>query len=146
MAEGEYTNTISGLLRKRSELMAEAQRLREATAVVSNDIESIERVLAVLGYGGDLKGVAARSSRIVYFHRNELRRFVLEKLREAKGETVSSRSLAETILSVEGKDSRDRQVANDMVRRVGKALKLLREQGVVVSERGKGELVWRLRA
>jgi len=32
-----------------------------------------------------------------------------------------------------------------MVKRVGKALKLSREQGVVVSEKGKGELVWRLR-
>ncbi len=58
MAE-DHSHTISGLLRKRSELMTEAQRLREATAVVSNDIESIERVLAVLGYSGDLKGVAA---------------------------------------------------------------------------------------
>ena len=51
-------------LRKRTELMRKAQRLRDATAVVSNDSENIERVLAVLGYSGDLnawlKSVAPR--------------------------------------------------------------------------------------
>jgi hypothetical protein len=31
-----YTNTISGLLRKRSELMGEAQALREKMATVGN--------------------------------------------------------------------------------------------------------------
>lgn len=77
-------------------------------------------MLAVFGYCGDLKGVAAWSSRIVHFHRHELRHFIFEKLREAKADAVSSRSLAETILSLKGKDSRDRQIANDMVKRVGK--------------------------
>ena len=41
MAEA-YTNTISGLLRKRSELMGDAQR-GEELAHVGNDIEALDR-------------------------------------------------------------------------------------------------------
>lgn len=56
MAE-PYTNTISGLLRKRSELMGDAQRLREELAHVGNDVEVLDRTLIALGYQGDLKAV-----------------------------------------------------------------------------------------
>jgi hypothetical protein len=73
-----YTNTISGLLRKRSELMGDAQRLREQLAHVGNDIEALDRTLIALGYQGDLKGVQPRGNRIVFFARDELRRFLLE--------------------------------------------------------------------
>jgi hypothetical protein len=44
MAEA-YANTISGLLRKREELMTEAQSLREDLAKVGNDIEALDRTL-----------------------------------------------------------------------------------------------------
>ena len=54
MAE-PYRNTISGLIRKRSELMGEAQRLREELAHVGNDIEALDRTLISLGYDGDLE-------------------------------------------------------------------------------------------
>jgi hypothetical protein len=40
-----YTNTISGLLRKRAELMGDAQGLREQLAHVGNDIEALDRTL-----------------------------------------------------------------------------------------------------
>jgi hypothetical protein len=40
-----YQNTISGLLRKRGEMLASMADLREQIAVLSNDLESIERVM-----------------------------------------------------------------------------------------------------
>lgn len=136
-----YTNTISGLLRKRSEMMGEAQRLREALAIVGNDIEALDRVLETLGYQGELKGVTPRGNRVVFFARNELRRFCLDELRKAD-ETISARDLAEKIIALEGKDLRDRRLRNDMVKRVGKSLKLLRHQGLATSKRDSGGLVW----
>jgi hypothetical protein len=139
-----YANTISGLLRKRSELMGDAQRLREQLAHVGNDIEALDRTLVSLGYAGDLKTVQPRGNRIVFFARDELRRFLLDELRKATG-PLSSRDLAEKIIGLEGKDCRDRRLRNDMVKRVGKSLKLLRRQGNAISEKGAaGGLIWRL--
>lgn len=43
-----YQNTISGLLRKRGEMLANFADLREHIAVLSNDLESIERVIETL--------------------------------------------------------------------------------------------------
>ena len=129
-----YQNTISGLLQRRAELMADARELRERTAVVGNDIAALDRTLETLGYQGELpapKGVQS-STRVVYFHRNELRRFCLDELRKASG-PITSRDLAEKAIRLEGRDPRDRRLRNDMVRRIGKSLKLLRAQGAVTS-------------
>lgn len=136
-----YANTISGLLRKRSELMGDAQRLREQLAHVGNDIEALDRTLISLGYAGDLKGVQPRGNRIVFFARDELRRFLLDELRKATA-PLSSRDLAEKIIGLEGKDCRDRRLRNDMVKRVGKSLKLLRAQGLAKSSRQASGFVW----
>jgi hypothetical protein len=137
-----YQNTISGLLQKRAELMGEAMKLRESLAVVGNNIEALDRTLETLGYRGDLKTVVTRGNRVVFFHRNELRRFCLDELRKAT-EPISARDLAEKIITLEGKDPRDRRLRNDMVKRIGKSLKLLREQGAAHSRRdGLGHFVW----
>jgi hypothetical protein len=130
-----YANTISGLLRKRSELVGDAQRLREQLAHVGNDIEALDRTLISLGYEGDLKGVQPRGNRVVFFARDELRRFLLDELCKAEG-PISSRDLAEKIIGLAGKDCRDRRLRNDMVKRVGKSLKLLRKQRLAISDRG----------
>jgi len=139
-----YQNTISGLLKKRSELMGDAQRLREQLAHVGNDIEALDRTLMSLGYQGNLKSVQPRGNRVVFFARDELRRFLLDELRKATG-PISSRDLAEKIIGLEGKDAHDRRLRNDMVKRVGKSLKLLRQQGVAVSQRSEhGHILWKL--
>jgi hypothetical protein len=44
-----YANTISGLLRRRAELMADAREMRERMAVVGNDIAALDRTLETLG-------------------------------------------------------------------------------------------------
>ncbi len=138
-----YEHTISGLLKKRSELLGEGGTLRARMAEVANAIDSIDYVLKSLGFQGDLDGMRPRSNRVVYFHRNELRRFLIDELRNASS-PVSARDLAEKIMGLEGKDARDRTLRNDMVKRVGKSLKLLRQQGVAVSEGRNGELTWAL--
>ena len=63
--------------------------------------------------GGDLKAVQPRGNRIVFFARDELRRFLLNELRKAGA--PMSRDLAEKIITADGKDARDRRLRNDMV-------------------------------
>ena len=104
----DYSHTISGLLRKRADMMGQAQALREELAVIGNDIEALDRVLVSLGYDEPLDGMRPRSNRVVFFARHELRRFLVSELRDAKGQPVSARDMAEKIIGLEGKDACDR--------------------------------------
>ena len=73
-------HTISGLLRKREEFLHENNDLRERMAIVTNDVEAIDRVLDTFGYQGELVGGTPRQSRIIPFYRNELRDYLLTEL------------------------------------------------------------------
>jgi hypothetical protein len=126
----------SSLLKRRAELMADARELRERMAVVGNDIAALDRTLETLGYQGEMPapvGVQSSTS-VVYLHRNGLPRFCLDELRKADGK-VTTRDLVEKAIRLEGRDPRDRRLRNDMVRKIGKSLKLLRTQGAVHSAR-----------
>jgi hypothetical protein len=140
----DYANTISGLLRKRDEAMGEMAELRERMAQVTHDVEAIDRVLDTLGYEGDLEGRTPRANRIILFYRNELRQWLLSELRKADG-PLSSRDLAERICGAEGRDVRDKRMVCDVVKRVGKALRMLKAGKIV--DGGKdaaGRYVWKL--
>ena len=124
-------------------MMGQAMRLREELATIGNDIEALDRTLVALGYDGDIKGLSPRSNRVVFFHRNELRRFCIDELCKATA-PITSRELVEKIAKLEGKDTRDRRLMTDMVKRVGKSLKLLRQQGFAKSDKNRiGGIVWR---
>ena len=67
------------------------------------------------------------------FQQGELRRVCLDLLRRAD-KPLTSREIAEHIIQLEGNDPADRRLSIEMIRRVGKSLKLLRKQGLAVSK------------
>jgi hypothetical protein len=138
-----YQHTINGLLQKRGEMMEEIAVTRERLAILSNDIEALDRILERLGYDGDVK-LTPRVPRITLFYRGELRQYLLNQLREHK--TMTSRALAENLIRIEGKDARDRRMIADVVRRIGKALRQMQGSKLVIGTRGKsmGEYSWRI--
>jgi hypothetical protein len=101
----------------------------------------LDRVLERLGYSGDVK-LTPRVPRIVLFYRGELRQFLLGQLRD-HGPTTS-RVLAERLVQIEKKDTRDRRMMADVVRRIGKALRQMQGAGIVVGTktRSMGEYQW----
>jgi hypothetical protein len=101
-----YEHTNLGMLKKRSELIADGQLLRARQGDVGNTSESTYYALNLLGKQGDPDGMRLRTNRFVYFRLNERRRFVMDTLRTASG-AVSARDLAEEIIGLEGKDARD---------------------------------------
>lgn len=139
-----YQHTINGLLQKRAEMMEEIAVTREQLAILSNDIEAMDRVLERLGYQGEIK-LTPRLPRVVLFYRGELRQFLLGQLRE-RG-PLTSRQMAETLIQSEGKDARDRRMVNDIVKRIGKALRQMQDSGIVTRtpDKIKGEYVWEIR-
>ena len=139
-----FEHTIAGLLTKREELSRESAELRERMAIAANAIEAIDHVLETFGHTEDLDGRTPRAARVVLFYRNELRTFLLDRLRTAT-EPLSSRQLAEMVCETEGKSLGDRRLLNDVTRRVGCALRKMRAIKMVGGWRGKdGSAVWQL--
>lgn len=138
-----FAHTISGLLGKRGEMMEETALLRERLAALSNDVESMDRVLEVMGYQGDIK-LTPRVPRIVLFYRGELRQFLAGQLRD--NGPMTSRQLATALALGDGKDARDRRMMNDIVRRIGKALRQMQDARIITRtpQKVRGEFVWRL--
>jgi len=146
MAKTEtFEHTISGLLQKRADLLGEAEGIRDRLAEIKNDVGAIDRVLVSLGYEGDLDAQMPRQKREVIFGRGELTRAVLDELRGADG-PMTSREIAKAIVSLSG-DARDRKYVSDLTKRVGKALRALREADTVRSGTdAKGNVMWSVRA
>jgi hypothetical protein len=138
-----YEHTIGGLLQKRHEMMEEVAATRERLAILSNDIESLDRVLETLGYSGDVK-LTPRVPRVVLFYRGELRQFLLGLLRE-RG-PLTSRQMAEALIQSEGKDNRDRRMMADVVRRIGKALRQASDLKLVERSASRigGDFIWKI--
>lgn len=137
-----YDQTITALLTKRSDLFGEASKLRDRIAEIKNDVSALDRVLGSLGYTGDLDAAMPRQKREVLFGRGELTRGILDTLREATA-PMTSREIAQSVLSLTGHDARDRKLMTEHTRRVSKALRALKADRVVRSVAdGRGNLVW----
>lgn len=140
-----FEHTITGLLAKRADLFNEAERIRDRLAEIKNDIGAIDRTLSVLGYTGDLDAAMPRQKREVIFGRGELSRAIMGELRHAEG-PLSSRDIAQTIVAMRGEDARDRKYISDLTKRVSKALRQMKAEGLVRSTVGtKGNMSWEKR-
>lgn len=140
-----YEHTISGLLSKRRDLLTEAERLRDRIAEIKNDLSALDRTLATLGFKGDLEGMMPRARRQVVFGRGDLLRAIMDELRGAE-RPLRSREIAQAIVAIRGDDPRDQRYIADLTRRVGKALRPLRDAGDVKSTNHTvGGLGWSLR-
>lgn len=114
---------------------------RELMARLSNDVEALDRTLENLGYSGDVK-LTPRAARIILFYRNELRDFCVAQLRD-RG-PLTTRQIGLALMEMEGKDALDRRMLGDIVRRISRSLRHLRQAGVVTSKDVSGEYVWTL--
>lgn len=75
----------------------------------------------------------------------ELSRAIMGELRHAEG-PLSSRDIAQTIVAMRGEDARDRKYISDLTKRVSKALRQMKAEGLVRSVTdAKGNLSWERR-
>ena len=140
-----FEHTITGLLAKRAELYNEAERIRDRLAEIKNDLGALDRVLGTLGYTGDLDAAMPRQKREVIFGRGELSKAIFGELRHAI-EPLSSRDIAREIVTMRGEDARDRKYLADLTKRVSKALRQMKGEGLVKSAVDtKGNMSWERR-
>lgn len=137
----DYSHTINGLLTKRAELFNEAETLRDRIAEIKNDIDALDRSLKTFGYEGDLDAQMPRQKRYVIFGKGELTRQVLDILRR-NAKPMTSRQIAQEIVSDSGMDARDRKFVSDLVKRVGKACRQYPSGTVRKASDAHGNIVW----
>ena len=133
-----YDLTIHGLLRKRTDLMANLESYRDRVSSAANDIRAVDRVLASLGYDGELDLEQPRK-RVLNYIKHELRRFILDELRTAE-RALTTRELAARLAAREGKDTGDRKLMRDLSHRVSKSVIILHDKKVVRRSKEKN---WR---
>ena len=129
----DYTETQNGLLKTRSDLFNEAERITERLAEIKNDIKALDKTLRLIGYEGDLDAIMPRQKRNVIFGQGELLGALMLELRHAQG-PMRSRELAQNVLATSGDDIRDKRAVSDLTRRVSKCLRVQREKGVVMGK------------
>ncbi len=139
-----YEHSIFALLAKRQDLLTEAKRLRERTDEIGSDVEALDRTLKMLGYEGNLGLMKPRRLRHAVFYRSELLKAVLDLMREAK-RPMTGREIATAVAEMQGNNSGDKRYLADLTKRVGKAIKPLRDAGTVASAADQhGNTLWRL--
>lgn len=130
------------LIAKRAALFNEAEWIRDRLAQIKNDVGAIDRVLGTLGYTGFLDAQMPRQKRPVLFGRGALTRAILDELRAATG-PLGSRDIAQAILVVNEEDPRERRLLTEHTRRVSKALRVLKDEGLVSGAKDtRGGVVW----
>lgn len=97
----------------------------------------------MLGYDGDLDAQKPRAKRHVLFGRGELTRQVLSILRREQ-KPMTSRQIAQEIVSASGMDARDRRFVSELVKRVGKACRQYPDGTVRKAADAHGNVVWSL--
>ena len=140
--QSDYEHTIAGVLHRRVGLYHEAERLRDRMAEIRNDIHAIDRVLGTLGYEGDLDAAMPRQKRDVIFGKGELSKAVSDVLRNADG-PLTSRQIAQEVVAVNGQDARDRKYVSDLVKRVGKVLRVRHQsERIKKGSDQNGNILW----
>lgn len=138
MVDDGFDLTIHGLLRKRTDLMANLESYRDKVSSTANDIRAVDRVLVSLGYDGELDLEQPRK-RVLNYIKHEIRRFILDELRAAK-QPLTTREIAVRLATREGKDTGDRKLMRDLSHRVSKSVVILHDKQVVKRSKEKN---WR---
>ncbi len=146
MQDDGFANTVSGLLRKRGELVSEieGQRLAmEANLASLAAMDSAIRVFRPDIEQEDLPERPAPAASAAF--RGEVQRFLLSTLREA-GKALTTTDLSRIIMQARKLNHADRTLAKLIRTRTGHSLSNLRKAGFVESRRyGSGaELEWRV--
>ena len=142
-----YDQTLSGLLRKRAELAGEVRAAREALDARHAALDAIDAAIRV--FAPDLTHDDMPERRSAPIHgaaTSEIRRFLIDLLRQRGGRPVRTLEAAHALYDAKGIDARDKVLATLLRKRVTDAFGRMRKLGLVEGRKfGSGaELEWRL--
>lgn len=119
-------HVITALVKKRGELAGEIQTLRRHRASARSKLTLVDKALKLFGYEGDPRAIRPRRRQLGrIFGRGELRRFVFDMLRGARGPLTNS-AIAVLMIEAKGWDGSDTELLAAVAGKVKDVRKLIR--------------------
>jgi len=131
---------ISGLIKKRAELAGLHKTALKAADAAKADVAAIDRALMLCGYEGDPRGIGPRGKYKQMFGRSELKRIILQTLREAPAD---DEAIVDRIVEVKGW-AVDAELRADILKRTRDAIQRAQKTGLIVQDFGPDGCLWRL--
>jgi hypothetical protein len=136
-----YAITANGVLKKRAELI---RANRDRPERIEEDLRAIDRVLRLLDFAGDIEAASRFRKRETLYQPGELSRLILAQLRAA-ARPLSSREIAEKVLTTRWQAVDGISPPADHARRVSKALHVLKGKRLVRAIEGARPVWWEIR-
>jgi hypothetical protein len=146
-AERSMTDyVLQGLVKRRAELAGEIEATHASLRNMIDDLEKLDSVILQFDPEHNVEGIKPKAFRPPedWAHRGEMTKGVLSILRQAV-EPMTSRDIAVEMLLNRALNAQDQKLLALMVKRVGVALRLQRNNSVVRSLTGPGQfMLWEI--
>ncbi|MGA8398359.1 MAG: hypothetical protein WB697_00620 [Stellaceae bacterium] len=137
---------LTGLVKRRAELAGEIEATHARLRKMIDDLEKLDSVILQFDPEHNVEGIKPKAFRPPedWAHRGEMTKACLSILRQAV-EPMTSRDIAIEMLMNRALNTEDQKLLALMVKRVGVALRLQRNNGVVRSLAGPGQfMLWEI--
>lgn len=137
---------ITGLVKRRATLAGEIEALHERLRILLADLENLDATIVQFDANYKVETIKPKAFRPPedWSHHGQMSRMVLSILRQA-AEPMTTRDIALEMLVSRALDKSDQRLLKLMVKRVGVALRGQRDNGVVASTQGPGQMsLWEI--
>jgi hypothetical protein len=140
------TIVMGALVKRRAQLAGDIELAHEGLRKMVMDLEHLDQTIMQFDPTYRVESIKAKAFRPPkdWSNRGQMTRIVLSILRQA-AEPLTSRDIALELLVERALDKNDQRLLRLMTKRVGVALRLQRDKGVVDSVQGPGQYnVWEI--
>lgn len=135
---------IAGLVKRRAQLAGDIEKAHESLRLMICDLEHLDATIQQFDPSFQVEAIKPKAFRPPkdWSNRGEMTRICLSILRQA-AEPLTTRDIALQLLTERALNREDQKLLRLMTKRVGVALRLQREKGVVRSDQGPGQyMLW----
>jgi hypothetical protein len=126
-----YTQTIHGLIRKRSEISGELSALREQMDRLMSQLDALDVSLRVFSPEIDMEALPGpKIPRLNVAFRGEVLRYCADLFRESEG-SLTTEEVALSIMRSRRLDVNNADLRRTMTHRIGSTLRAMRDKGYI---------------
>lgn len=135
-------HVLTALVKRRAELAGDIEATHERLRKLVDDLENLDQTIRQFAPDFQVETIRPKAFRppADWAHRGQMSRVILSILRQAT-EPMTTRDVALEMLVTRAMDPSDQRMLRTMLRRVGTALRMQRDNGAVRSKQGTGQFV-----